>query len=124
MDRYVIAGNMFYEKWVGNRRACRTQLVNILCLAFVAVLLSADNAHAFEDQKYIDVCKKAMDYLEGDFGALLTALAGIGAIIASAVGGFKVAWSLIVVAVGCFILRNFILGGANGEGVGFFEGKC
>ncbi len=53
-------------------------------------------------------CNKLLAYIEGPFGALITASAGIGAIVAAALGGFKVAWTLVVTAVGAFILRAYM----------------
>ncbi len=53
-------------------------------------------------------CGNLLRYMEGAFGALVAAAAGVGAIIASAVGGFKAAWSLLVVSIGAFILRAYI----------------
>jgi hypothetical protein len=64
---------------------------------------------------YGEACDGILLLVEGTFGALITAAAGIGAIVASAVGGFKMAWSLIVVAVGAFILRSYIT---------LFNGNC
>lgn len=121
MERLVSAGRSAKARWQSNRNECRTLLVRALVLSFVAILLTANSVYAYDESRYITVCKRAMDYLEKDFGALLTALAGMGAIVASALGGFKVAWSLLVVAIGTFILRNFIIGG---DEVGFFPGKC
>lgn len=64
---------------------------------------------------YGQACQGILLLVEGTFGALITAAAGIGAIVASAVGGFKMAWSLIVVSVGAFILRSYIT---------LFNGEC
>lgn len=58
--------------------------------------------------RYSVACGRLLELIEGPFGALITVSAGIGAIITSAVGGFKVAWTLVVVAVGAFILRAYI----------------
>ena len=85
---------------------------------------------------YSGACNGILSLVEGAFGALITAAAGIGAIVASAVGGFKMAWSLVVVAVGAFILRAYITlfngycndggfgvdGGGGGFGGGGFGG--
>ncbi len=46
--------------------------------------------------------------IEGPFGALIMVVAGIGAIISAAVGGYRAAVSLVVVAVGAFILRSLV----------------
>lgn len=53
-------------------------------------------------------CSFLLGYLETGFGALLAAGAGLGAVVASALGGFKAAWCLVVVSVGAFILRAYI----------------
>jgi hypothetical protein len=64
---------------------------------------------------YSQACNGVLSLVEGTFGAMVTAVAGIGAILAAAVGGFKMAWSLLVVAIGSFILRSFIT---------LFNGDC
>lgn len=46
--------------------------------------------------------------IEGAFGALIMVVAGIAAIIAAALGQYRAAISLIVVAVGSFILRALV----------------
>jgi divalent metal cation (Fe/Co/Zn/Cd) transporter len=45
---------------------------------------------------------------EGNLGALIMVVAGIGTIIASAFGAFRAATSLLAVAVGAFVLRSFV----------------
>ena len=57
---------------------------------------------------YYEACIRLLGLVEGPFGALVTVAAGVGAIISSAVGGFKTAWTLVVVAVGAFILRAYV----------------
>ncbi len=47
-------------------------------------------------------------FIEGSFGALLAVVAGIGAIVSSAFGGYKSAISFIVVSCGSFILRALV----------------
>lgn len=63
----------------------------------------------YTGKKFGDVCKKIIDMHgnESDYGALLTSLAGIAAILASAMGGFKSAWALLVVSIGSFILDTY-----------------
>lgn len=46
--------------------------------------------------------------IEGSFGALVMVVAGIGAIIAAAMGAYRLAVSMLVVAVGAFILRSLV----------------
>ena len=64
---------------------------------------------------YSAACNGVLSLAEGTFGAMVTAIAGLAAIIASALGGFKAAWSLLVVSVGSFILRAYIT---------LFNGEC
>lgn len=77
---------------------------------FLALMILAVNpAFAAESgEKYKEVCSGVIGLMQGDFGAMLTAAAGVGAIIASALGGFKMAWALIVVSVGSFILEGYV----------------
>lgn len=60
-------------------------------------------------------CSKMILLVEGAFGALVAAVAGVAAILAAALGGFKMAWSLVVVSIGAFILRSWIQ---------LFQGSC
>ena len=64
---------------------------------------------------YPEACDMIVSLIEGSFGAVVAAAAGLGAIIASAVGGFKAAWTLLVVSIGAFILRQYIT---------LFSGNC
>lgn len=63
---------------------------------------------SYENDRINDAIGVVMQYIEGSFGALIMTAAGIGAIMSAAFGNYKVAMSLLVVAVGSFILRNFI----------------
>lgn len=47
-------------------------------------------------------------FAEGSYGALLTTVAGIVAIASAAFGKYNQAYNMLIVAVGCFILRAFI----------------
>jgi len=46
--------------------------------------------------------------IEGAFGALIMVVAGLGAIISAAMGGYRAALGMLVVAVGAFILRALV----------------
>lgn len=46
--------------------------------------------------------------IEGGFGALIMVVSGIGAIVAAAMGAYRAAVGMIVVAVGSFILRSLV----------------
>jgi hypothetical protein len=62
----------------------------------------------YNDVKIANAVNAIMTYLEGSFGALIMAASGIGAIMSAAFGQYKAALSLMVVAVGSFILRSLI----------------
>lgn len=46
--------------------------------------------------------------VEGAFGALIMVVAGLGAIVAAAMGAYRAAVGMLVVAVGAFILRSLV----------------
>ena len=46
--------------------------------------------------------------IEGPFGALIMVISGLGAIVAAAMGAYKAAVGMLVVAVGAFILRSLV----------------
>ena len=71
----------------------------------------------YNDAKIANAVNAIMAYLEGSFGALVMAAAGIGAILSAAFGQYKAALSLMVVAVGAFILRSLISTFFNDVGI-------
>ena len=46
--------------------------------------------------------------IEGAFGALIMVVAGLGAIVAAAMGAYRAAVGMLVVALGAFILRSLV----------------
>ena len=62
----------------------------------------------YNDARIANAVNAVMTYLEGTFGALVMAAAGIGAILSAAFGQYKAALSLMVVAIGAFILRSLM----------------
>ena len=69
----------------------------------------AGNGHLEIDTKAIKGAYCGLiGLMKGSFGALITAVAGIGAIIASAVGAYRAAMNFIVVACGSFILQAMV----------------
>jgi hypothetical protein len=79
----------------------------IVLIFGIACVLSPDTASAFDGQRFEQVCSKTLEMMHGGFGALLMATAGVGAVVASAAGGFRIAWALVVVAVGAFTLKEY-----------------
>ena len=47
-----------------------------------------------------------LELLEGPFGALVMVVAGLGAVVAAAMGGYKLAMSCVVIACGTYIAGN------------------
>ncbi len=79
-----------------------------LLLAGMTELANAQLGPGAASARAYGACSILLAYMETGFGALVAAATGIGAIVAAAVGGFKAAWSLLVVSIGAFILRAYI----------------
>ena len=71
----------------------------------------------YNDERIANAVNAIMTYLEGTFGALIMAAAGIGAILSAAFGQYRAALSLMVVAIGAFILRSLMSTFFNDQGV-------
>ncbi len=77
------------------------------------VLGSGFNVFSLSKANYNDsLVKKAIGnifcLIEGAFGALIMVIAGLGAIIAASMGAYRSSVSMLVVAVGAFILRSLV----------------
>ena len=48
------------------------------------------------------------DLIEGNFGAVIMIVAGLGAIVSAAMGAYRATVGMLVVAVGSFILRALV----------------
>ena len=75
--------------------------------AFATDGVAITNA-AYNDSRIAEAVIVIMTHIQGSFGALIMVAAGIGAILSSAVGQYRAALGLLVVAVGAFILRSII----------------
>ena len=62
----------------------------------------------FDDELIRNAVGNLMRLVEGAFGALVMVVAGLMAIIAAAMGSYRTAISLVIVAVGSFILRALV----------------
>lgn len=60
------------------------------------------------DYRIYEAAELLISLVEGNAGSLIMVLAGIGAIVSAAFGAYRAATSLIVVAVGAFILRSLV----------------
>ena len=68
----------------------------------------AQHATEFNDIRFSDALNVLFIYIEGTFGAMVMVAGGIGAIMSSAFGQYRAALSLLVVAVGAFVLRSLV----------------
>jgi hypothetical protein len=106
--RMVTSGKEFFFTYSvilsGSIEARALTSVLIMILAY---MISPDTANAYSGAKYQEICSKTLELMHGGFGALLMATAGVGAVVASAAGGFRIAWALVVVAVGAFTLKTY-----------------
>ncbi len=73
----------------------------------------------YNDERIASAVARIFTYLEGSFGVLVMVCAGLGAILSSAFGQYRAALGCLVVAVGAFILRAFVMTFFNTEGIGF-----
>ena len=83
----------------------------------VSAQVSSGAVINYNDDRVTNAVNAIMTYLEGSFGALIMAASGIGAIMSAAFGQYKAALSLMVVAVGAFILRSLISTFFNDVGI-------
>lgn len=84
--------------------------VTLLALGLSHDVLAASQGGVAEynDTRITNALNMVLTYLEGSFGALVMAAAGIGAILSAAFGQYRAALSLMVVAIGAFILRSLM----------------
>ena len=83
-----------------------------LCLFIAGIFLLSFGlsgiAVAAWDDYVLDAVKNIFALIEGSFGALIMVVAGLGAIIAAAMGAYRGAMGCLVIAVGAFILRSIV----------------
>ena len=98
-----------------NQSALLLVLGGVLLIGGVADLSSAQGGPtgSFSEAAYDDLLVKnsvgnLFKLLEGAFGALIMVVAGLGAIVAAAMGAYRAAVGMLVVAVGAFILRALV----------------
>lgn len=132
MFKKMINSSLSFCQRLGAASVCPTekQARSVLFVAGLAVLalglsheVFAAQAGAggiqttYNDVRIANAVNVILEYLEGSFGALIMAAAGIGAIMSAAFGQYKAALSLMVVAVGSFILRSFMSTFFNDESI-------
>lgn len=60
------------------------------------------------DGRIFEVTARIFELIEGNLGALIMVTAGLGAIVTAALGAYRAAVGLLVVAIGAFILRSLV----------------
>ena len=63
---------------------------------------------SYEDDLVRNSVGNLFKLIEGAFGALIMVVAGLGAIVAAAMGAYRAAVGMLVVAVGAFLLRALV----------------
>jgi hypothetical protein len=63
---------------------------------------------AYDDELVRNSVGNLFKLIEGAFGALIMVVSGLGAIVAAAMGAYRAAVGMLVVAVGAFILRALV----------------
>lgn len=66
------------------------------------------NSPEFNDAQIRNAVCQLLWLIEGSFGALLTTVAGIGAVVSSAFGAYRAGYSMIVVALSSFIMHSLV----------------
>lgn len=77
-------------------------------LAELSAAQTGDQTPDFDDADIRGAVGLLFSLIEGAFGALIMVVAGIGAIISAALGAYRAALGMLVVAVGAFILRALV----------------
>ena len=96
------------------KRLCSVSLVvlGVLLLTFgiAGLSLAQESFHQpdFNDQFIREAVGLIFRLVEGAFGALIMTVAGIAALISAAMGAYRLALGMVVVAVGAFILRSLV----------------
>jgi len=94
----------------------KTVLSNVFLCSVGMILMMVGLANVSEaatptvyDTWQIDVAIcQILGLMEGSLGAFLTAVAGAGAVVASAFGAYRAGFSLIVVATSSFIMHSLV----------------
>ncbi len=129
----VMKSSLSFCQRLGASKVCPTegQVRGVLFIAGISILalglshevLAAQVGGAggiqttYNDVRIANSVNVILEYLEGSLGALIMATAGILAICSAAFGQYKAALSLMVVAVGSFILRSLMSTFFNDENI-------
>ena len=88
---------------------------NAMLFIFGVILITSSltNLAVASNGQAMDIIKEQlcniMELLEGPFGALMAIVAGLAAVVAASMGGYKLAVSCLVIACGSYIVRSLVL---------------
>lgn len=86
--------------------------LSLFAAAFLLVNFGAPaiaSAQATGGEVFQSATSKLLCYvLPGKFGAMISAFAGIFALVGAAMGAYRAAWALVLVSVGCYIAKDFV----------------
>ncbi len=85
---------------------CRKKCSAVLVIALF--FLFPSSAFAFQTGVIDWVIQELCGHITGGFGALLTAVALLGAVVSAALGSFRVFFGAIIVGVGSFTVPNIL----------------
>lgn len=68
----------------------------------------SNRAYVVDQTRFEEACKATLGMVEGAFGALVMIAAGVGSILSAAFGQYRASLSLMVVAMGSFVLRSLV----------------
>jgi len=80
----------------------------VVGLSELSLAQSSFSQAAYDDTLVQNAVGQLFCLIEGAFGALIMVVAGLGAIVAAAMGAYRAAVGMLVVAVGAFILRALV----------------
>jgi len=108
-----------HSKALVNANALSLTAGLVLVSAGLVDVAMAQDAPDWDQTQIATAAEFLLSMIEGALGALIMIVAGIGAIVAAAMGAYRAAVGMLVVAVGAFILRTLVqlFFGENFQGI-------
>ena len=103
----IVWGELLFERKTLFLLCCGSLLVPLAAYADVQGL-GYSPQDGYDPTKIECGVDSLFKLIEGAFGALVMVTAGLGAIISAAVGAYRASVSMLVVAVGAYILRALV----------------
>ena len=109
MKNFVINMGRKIDAYIRAPKKSHVQVLLFVLGVTALVASSADVAFALQGEdklcKAITIIGQA---ITGTLGALVMVATGVGVVITAAMGNYRTAWSLLVVALGALILRGAV----------------